>query len=209
MKNLIALNREDLQECQSFIYGIMESQNNKVKPRQKAKSDRLINKQSKGYMYNDMVSNFGMFCRYPYDSFGGHPNHIKAMVIPHTSPTSKDNNNSNNINMDTASTNNNNSNRDSTTTKMANTIPNTISANNLPDNHKSKWVINLSSTPLNQPQKTLLVSDPNFTVIPKCPPGGLHSHGGGSLQQTLPHVGIGAKVGNQQDTQKELSFPQT
>ena len=39
MENVISHNREDLQECQSFIYRIREAQKNKVKLRQNVKSD--------------------------------------------------------------------------------------------------------------------------------------------------------------------------
>ena len=36
----------------------------------------------------------------------------------------------------------------------------------------SKWVKNMSSTPLTEAQEQLLVHGPNFTISPKCPPIG-------------------------------------
>ena len=93
-------------------------------------------------MDNGKVSSFGTFGGYMYDSFGGYPKCNNTMVTPHISTASNDNNNSS---TDTASTKSNN--RDSTTTTMANTSLNTVAANDPPDIHKSKWVINLLSTP--------------------------------------------------------------
>ena len=90
LQSLIDHNREDLQECQSFIYRVREAQNNKVKQRQKAKYHILVNNLSRGYMYDDMVSNFSTFGGYIYDSFSGHSNSVITMVTPHTSPTLKD-----------------------------------------------------------------------------------------------------------------------
>ena len=105
-------------------------------------------------------------------TFDGCPNSVNTMVTPHTSTTSKGKNNGKNTNMDTESTNNNNNlnnNRESPITTTASMIFNTVNTNSPRDNHKSKWVINLSSIPLTQAQETLLARGTFSAVVPKCP----------------------------------------
>ena len=103
-------------------------------------------------MYNDMVGNFGTFGGYMYDAFGGCQCCNNTMVIPHTHIII------------------NNNNMDSASTTMANTVPNTITTNKPPDNHKSKWVISLSSTPLPNPRKPYWPEALTLQWFPSGPP---------------------------------------
>ena len=69
-----------------------------------------------------------------------------------------------------------------------------------PNDTSSKWVVNMSISPLTEPQSSLLAMGPKFAVVPRHPPKGEYIASVGEVCLCLPQTSMGVKSQYQQSS---------
>ena len=108
--------------------------------------------------------NSGTLVRYKSDILGDHTNISNISDTSTTKTTTPTTTPNINNHMGTSKA------RGTTTTTAPTTTLDTSNKTTMSDITRTKWVMNLSSTPLTKTQETLLARGPNFEVVPKYSP---------------------------------------